>query len=115
MDDVSTGAIVPAVKQPSGGSGEEEVVDKELLCPICMGIIKDAFMTSCGHSYCYMCIITHLDHKSDCPCCGAAVTVNQIFPNFLLDKLLKKTTASQVSKNASPLEQFRQALLQTGL
>lgn len=112
MDDVSTGAIVPAVKQPSGGSGEEEVVDKELLCPICMGIIKDAFMTSCGHSYCYMCIITHLDHKSDCPCCGAAVTVNQIFPNFLLDKLLKKTIASQVSKSASPLEQFRQALLQ---
>ncbi|GJT41491.1 E3 ubiquitin protein ligase COP1-like protein isoform X1 [Tanacetum coccineum] len=108
MDDVSTGAIVPA---PSEGSGQE-VVDKEVLCPICMGIIKDAFMTSCGHSYCYMCIITHLDNKSDCPCCGAGVTVNQIFPNFLLDKLLKKTTASQVSKSASPLEQFRQALLQ---
>ncbi|GKE15028.1 E3 ubiquitin protein ligase COP1-like protein isoform X1 [Tanacetum coccineum] len=91
MDDVSTGAIVPA---PSEGSGQE-VVDKEVLCPICMGIIKDAFMTSCGHSYCYMCIITHLDHKSDCPCCGAGVTVNQIFPNFLLDKgVLDKSSIS---------------------
>ncbi|KAI3789456.1 hypothetical protein L2E82_02252 [Cichorium intybus] len=124
------GALVPAgkseVKTGSSGaltsvSGAEKTVgvgresketDKEFLCPICMQIIKDAFLTSCGHSFCYMCIITHLDNKSDCPSCGSALTTNQLFPNFLLDKLLKKTSASQLSKTASPLEQFRQALLQ---
>lgn len=89
------------------GGGE---MDKDLLCPICMQIIKDAFLTACGHSFCYMCIITHLNNKNDCPCCGHYLTNNQLFPNFLLNKLLKKTTARQIGKNASPLEHLRQSL-----
>ncbi|RZC65768.1 hypothetical protein C5167_009460 [Papaver somniferum] len=92
------------------GGGE---MDKDLLCPICMQIIKDAFLTACGHSFCYMCIITHLNNKNDCPCCGHYLTNNQLFPNFLLNKLLKKTTARQIGKNASPLEHLRQSLQHT--
>ncbi|XP_073312620.1 E3 ubiquitin-protein ligase COP1-like [Primulina huaijiensis] len=86
--------------------------EKELLCPICMQMIKDAFLTACGHSFCYMCIITHLQNKSDCPCCAHFLTTSQLFPNFLLDKLLKKAFAHQLSKSATPLEQFRQSLEQ---
>ncbi|XVF21049.1 hypothetical protein REPUB_Repub12eG0056800 [Reevesia pubescens] len=138
MEEVSTGTEprVPAVKPDSKPSsfevvtplleaaatatatatadivGEFAEVDKDLLCPICMQIIKDAFLTSCGHSFCYMCIITHLRNKSDCPCCSQFLTNTQLFPNFLLDKLLKKTSARQISKTASPVEQFRQALQQ---
>ncbi|XP_012491109.2 E3 ubiquitin-protein ligase COP1 [Gossypium raimondii] len=128
MEEFSTGTDprVPAVKPDSKPSSLEEVpleaasaavsedaeVDKDLLCPICMQIIKDAFLTSCGHSFCYMCIITHLRNKSDCPCCSQFLTNNQLFPNILLDKLLKKTSARQISKTASPVEQFRQALQQ---
>ncbi|KAK3038903.1 hypothetical protein RJ639_027531 [Escallonia herrerae] len=125
MEESSTGGLVPAVKPElpapcdatppasgpasSGKSGAPEL-DRELLCPICMQGIKDAFLTACGHSYCYMCIVTHLHNKSDCPCCGHYLTTNQLFPNFLLDKLLKKSSACQISKTASPIEQFRQAL-----
>lgn len=106
MDDGLTGALVPAVKSEarnseksfdfappeSGGATSNDVgdpmeLDKEMLCPICMQIIRDAFLTACGHSFCYMCIITHLHNKSDCPCCGNYITTNQIFPNFLLDKV----------------------------
>ncbi|XP_007049188.2 PREDICTED: E3 ubiquitin-protein ligase COP1 isoform X1 [Theobroma cacao] len=134
MEEFSTGTEprVPAVKPDSNPSSFEEVpplleaatdvtaaaavevaeVDKDLSCPICMQIIKDAFLTSCGHSFCYMCIITHLRNKSDCPCCSQFLTNNQLFPNFLLDKLLKKTSSRQISKTASPVEQFRQALQQ---
>ncbi|KAH7576685.1 hypothetical protein ACOSP7_002777 [Xanthoceras sorbifolium] len=138
MEEISTEPLVPAVKQdmkPSsaalaaaatesigGGSttatatmeavGFSEELDKDMVCPICMQIIKDAFLTACGHSFCYMCIITHLRNKSDCPCCGHYLTNNQLYPNFLLDKLLKKTSARQISKTASPLEHFRQALQQ---
>ncbi|TYI01040.1 hypothetical protein ES332_A11G173600v1 [Gossypium tomentosum] len=128
MEEFSTGTDprVPAVKpdsKPSSFEGvpleaasaavsEDAEVDKDLLCPICMQIIKDAFLTSCGHSFCYMCIITHLRNKSDCPCCSQFLTNNQLFPNILLDKLLKKTSARQISKTASPVEQFRQALQQ---
>lgn len=130
MDEGSTGALVPAVKgevkpfsavapAESGGATATETaevpadeLDRDLLCPICMQIIKDAFLTACGHSFCYMCIITHLHNKKDCPCCGHSLTNNQLFPNFLLDKLLKKTSARQISKTASPVEQFRQAMQQ---
>lgn len=106
MDEGSTGALVPAVKtEPASSSisapsipdcslAELDTVveaspqlDKDFLCPICMQIIRDAFLTACGHSFCYMCIITHLGNKSDCPCCAQHLTSDQLFPNFLLDKV----------------------------
>ncbi|KAE8686371.1 E3 ubiquitin-protein ligase COP1 [Hibiscus syriacus] len=100
--------------QPS--SAEEDAaefdLDKDMLCPICMQIIKDAFLTACGHSFCYMCILTHLRNKSDCPCCSRHIANNRIFPNFLLNKLLKKTHARQLARTASPVEQLRQAIQQ---
>lgn len=77
-------AEVPAVEAAETGVSE---VDKDLLCPICMQIIKDAFLTACGHSFCYMCIVTHLNNKNDCPCCGHFLTTNHLFPNFLLNKV----------------------------
>uniref|UniRef100_A0A7N0SXA7 RING-type domain-containing protein n=1 Tax=Kalanchoe fedtschenkoi TaxID=63787 RepID=A0A7N0SXA7_KALFE len=95
-----------------GGSGAAPEIDKDLMCPICMQIMKDAFLTACGHSFCYMCIITHLQNKNDCPCCAQFLTSNQLFPNFALNKILKKASTSQISKNASPVEHFRQALQQ---
>ncbi|KAJ0112815.1 hypothetical protein Patl1_01935 [Pistacia atlantica] len=134
MEEVSTEPLVPAMKpdlKPSPTAVESAApsaehvgreaaaldvglseLDKDMLCPICMQIIKDAFLTACGHSFCYMCIITHLRNKSDCPCCGHYLTNHQLYPNFLLDKLLKKTSARQISKTATPLEHFRQALQQ---
>lgn len=78
-----------------GGGGVGDDVDKEMLCPICMQIIRDAFLTACGHSFCYVCIVTHLNNKSDCPCCSHFLTSNQIFPNFLLDKVWSLCLASK--------------------
>ncbi|XP_010252572.1 PREDICTED: E3 ubiquitin-protein ligase COP1 [Nelumbo nucifera] len=98
-----------ATTMPDTGVAE---FDKDFLCPICMQVIKDAFLTACGHSFCYMCIITHLHNKNDCPCCGRYLTNNQLFPNFLLNKLLKKTSARQIGKTTSPIEHLRRALQQ---
>ncbi|PON91316.1 TNF receptor-associated factor [Trema orientale] len=131
---MGTGALVPTVKpEPSPQSASEpppspprpaaaaedededvamEDADKDMLCPICMQIIKDAFLTACGHSFCYMCLVTHLRNKNDCPSCGHYLTTSHIFPNFLLDKCLKKTSASRLGKDASPFEHLRQALQQ---
>ncbi|CAN6245939.1 unnamed protein product [Urochloa humidicola] len=102
-----------ALASPQGTAAEGEgPADRDLLCPICMATIKDAFLTACGHSFCYMCIVTHLSHKSDCPCCGHYLTKAQLYPNFLLDKVLKKISARQITKTASPIDQFRYALQQ---
>lgn len=125
---VSVGPHVPSVAgvklEPRTGSWDSEdnknevamstkpVVDKDFLCPICIQTMKDAFLTACGHSFCYMCIITHLSNKSNCPSCGLYLTNNQLFPNFLLNKLLGKASASQIVSNASPAEHLRLALQQ---
>lgn len=82
---MSEGAGGEAAAASGGGGGVE--LDKDFLCPICMQVIKDAFLTSCGHSFCYMCIVTHLRNKNDCPCCGQYLTINHLYPNFLLDKV----------------------------
>ncbi|XP_017978848.1 PREDICTED: E3 ubiquitin-protein ligase COP1 [Theobroma cacao] len=105
----------PPAMPPSAAKEEaalEADADKDMLCPICMQLIKDAFLTACGHSFCYMCILTHLRNKSDCPCCSHYLTNSHIFPNFLLNKLLKKTSARQLARTASPVEHLRQAIQQ---
>lgn len=87
-------------------------LDKDFLCPICIQTMKDAFLTACGHSFCYKCIMTHLSNKNNCPCCGLYLTNSQIFPNFLLSKFLGKAPTSQLVSNASPAEHLRLALQQ---
>lgn len=98
-----SGALVPTVKTEPGNAGEEEeqqqqsrellgtageeAMDRDLLCPICMQMIKDAFLTACGHTFCYMCILTHLKNKNDCPCCSHYLTTSHLYPNFLLNKV----------------------------
>ncbi|KAH7425083.1 hypothetical protein KP509_11G039000 [Ceratopteris richardii] len=82
-------------------------LNKDILCPICFQIMKGAFSTTCGHSFCYTCIMTHLNKKKNCPCCGTYLTNAQVFPNFLLNELLKKASTCQLVKSATPLEQFR--------
>lgn len=85
------GVIVPTSvrSEPEiiASSSQPVVDDKDLLCPICMQIIKDAFLTSCGHNFCYICIATHLQNKTDCPSCSHYLTSNHLFPNFLLNKV----------------------------
>ncbi|KAK9935937.1 hypothetical protein M0R45_012810 [Rubus argutus] len=114
------GALVPTVAKSelaaaSSSSAEtatfeKQAPDKDMMCPICMQIIREAFLTACGHSFCHNCIVTHLGIKSDCPCCGQHLTTNLIFPNFLLDKLLRRSLAHRIERTASPLEHLRRTL-----
>lgn len=109
-NDVERGTAPVPCSNPNTVSKWE--LDKDFLCPICMQTMKDAFLTACGHSFCYMCIMTHLNNKSNCPCCSLYLTNNQLFPNFLLNKLLKKTSACQMASTASPVENLCLSLQQ---
>ncbi|XP_009385536.1 E3 ubiquitin-protein ligase COP1 isoform X4 [Musa acuminata AAA Group] len=106
------GETVPDGSRDGAAVEADAERDRDLLCPICMGVIKDAFLTACGHCFCYMCIVTHLNNKSDCPCCGNYLTKSHLYPNFLLNKLLKKQCVRQIAKSASPIEHLRVALKQ---
>ncbi|KAJ1656014.1 hypothetical protein IWQ61_004344 [Dispira simplex] len=65
-------------------------LESDYLCPICLQFIHEAFMTRCGHSFCYQCIATHLEHAHNCPTCRATLKRDQIFPNFQLNRLVGK-------------------------
>eukprot|EP00163_Fabomonas_tropica_P022596 TRINITY_DN3938_c0_g1_i1.p1 TRINITY_DN3938_c0_g1~~TRINITY_DN3938_c0_g1_i1.p1 ORF type:complete len:671 (+),score=175.73 TRINITY_DN3938_c0_g1_i1:436-2448(+) len=94
----STVLSAPAVQSPrlsavpapdNNGSGSTPNINPDFLCTICQHIIKEAFMTVCGHSFCYACITKHLEIKNDCPSCGRVVSRSQLFPNFSLNKILE--------------------------
>jgi E3 ubiquitin-protein ligase RFWD2 len=82
--------------------------DKDFLCPICIQTMRDAFLTSCGHSFCYVCITTHLGNRSNCPCCGLYLTSDQLFPNFLLNKVSLQDEKSSINftKESETLPSF---------
>jgi len=71
----------------STGTACRTDVDKDFLCPICFQTMEDAFLTSCGHSFCYTCITTHLNNRRNCPSCARYLTAEQLIPNFLLMKV----------------------------
>ena len=66
------------------------VAPRDLQCPICVETIQDAYVTPCGHSFCFQCLGMHLRGKSCCPSCGAFMTQEGAFPNFLLNKVRRE-------------------------
>ena len=84
-------------------------VDKnhDFICPICFEMIDEAYVTKCGHSFCYQCIFRSLEESNRCPKCNAIIGKDQIFPNFLLNKLVLKckqgTITSKRKKAADTL------------
>eukprot|EP01103_Thecamoeba_quadrilineata_P017211 TRINITY_DN6006_c0_g1_i1.p1 TRINITY_DN6006_c0_g1~~TRINITY_DN6006_c0_g1_i1.p1 ORF type:complete len:612 (-),score=98.92 TRINITY_DN6006_c0_g1_i1:116-1951(-) len=69
----------------------KSTIEKDLLCPICLETLRESFVTNCGHSYCYLCISRHLESKTDCPSCGNTINKDNIYPNFILNKILEKS------------------------
>ncbi|KAK9702494.1 hypothetical protein K7432_011203 [Basidiobolus ranarum] len=85
--------------------------DNDFLCPICLQVIKEAFMTRCGHSFCYLCIVEHLEHKQDCPTCKHSLNRDQIYPNFLLNRFLEKTAGTATQSANSPLDHLKHSIM----
>lgn len=75
----------------SGMTNTYEDKDCNFLCPVCFNMIEDAYITKCGHSFCYKCIKTSLDAHNRCPKCNHVFEKkDEIFPNFLLAEIITK-------------------------
>eukprot|EP00039_Didymoeca_costata_P008246 m.109490 g.109490 ORF g.109490 m.109490 type:complete len:579 (+) comp14003_c2_seq3:719-2455(+) len=85
----------------SGGGKEGPLTPK---CPVCLQIFQEAYLTKCGHSFCYACITQHLQTKSACPICRNPLTARDIFPNRALTKVVK--LSQQTSMVTNVLESF---------
>ncbi|RVE43082.1 hypothetical protein evm_012256 [Chilo suppressalis] len=85
----ASGSSVAVALGGLGGSLEDKECD--LLCPVCFELIEEAYVTRCGHSFCYACIAKAVELHRRCPKCGAALASREhIFPNFLLNELVAK-------------------------
>ncbi|KAI8890548.1 RING/U-box [Backusella circina FSU 941] len=67
-----------------------EEYDSELSCPICQEIMKEVYVTQCGHSFCHECIATHISDRPFCPICRSKIALGQIYPNYQLNRLTQE-------------------------
>ena len=82
--------------------------DSDLLCPICLDMMSEPYVTTCGHSFCHGCIIRSLAEASKCPKCGGPLDNSgrnpSVFPNVTLNALIAKQKKRVIeSQNGSVL------------
>uniref|UniRef100_A0A8C1Z8J0 Tripartite motif-containing protein 16-like n=1 Tax=Cyprinus carpio TaxID=7962 RepID=A0A8C1Z8J0_CYPCA len=73
---------------------EARVSQDELLCTVCLDLLKDPVTIQCGHSYCKSCIKNCWDQKRvySCPQCRQTFS-----PNTILAELVEKLTTITLS------------------
>lgn len=72
---------------PTNTAAFDALLD-QLKCPVCKEVLKEPFVTDCGHTFCHACINHHLQTTSQrCPCCGTYMLADQVKPVFALDKV----------------------------
>ncbi|XP_025419361.1 E3 ubiquitin-protein ligase COP1-like isoform X1 [Sipha flava] len=76
----------------SNESSLSNTTSSDYSCPVCYELIHEAYITKCGHSFCYSCVCRALEAKSACPKCGNMLSggIRDVFPNLALDKLVSK-------------------------
>ncbi|XP_034234150.1 E3 ubiquitin-protein ligase COP1-like isoform X1 [Thrips palmi] len=88
----------PAVLNGVGGSFEDK--NNDYLCPICFELIQEAHITRCGHTFCHQCIAKSLESSGRCPKCSYSLgSLDNVFPNYLLNELISKFKAKSKVKN----------------
>ncbi|KAI9283094.1 WD40-repeat-containing domain protein [Umbelopsis sp. AD052] len=84
----------PDASSSRGSQDSVDIIDTDdIKCQICLDNIREAFITRCGHSFCYKCIVEHLNHHQSCPTCQNTLLREHIYPNFQLNKIVQKATA----------------------
>lgn len=65
-------------------------VDDNLLCGVCSGVLQDAVLTDCGHSFCAQCLATWIGRpgSTTCPACRSTINSARIHPVRSLRNLI---------------------------
>jgi len=81
----------------SGLNSEDTEVNYS--CPICFDLLNEPYMTKCGHTFCYSCLLSTIEQNPRCPKCSYAVeSISEAYPNFLLNELVSKYKQSIENK-----------------
>lgn len=82
-----------------------EELESDLTCPVCKSLLRDPFVSACGHAFCYACVSQHLGQRKSCPTCTAYLTFDLVFPNFALQRLAACAISAQRRQRISLAEQ----------
>ena len=83
---------------------------EEFVCPICFDLIRDAYMTPCGHNFCRQCIDECLNVKHECPVCHH----NPLTPEILVkNRSLDNVLAIASAQKEKALNNNFQAIIQS--
>lgn len=68
---------------------------EDVICPICIEILRDPVTIDCGHNFCLQCInqVGKTIENLQCPLCKLPVNKNILRPNKLLASLAEKIQA----------------------
>ena len=70
------------------------LVDQNLTCSICVGVLEKAIITPCGHSFCEKCLQIWLErpNTSTCPSCRTQITAMEMIPVLALRGMVESLT-----------------------
>ncbi|XP_020575117.1 protein BREAST CANCER SUSCEPTIBILITY 1 homolog isoform X2 [Phalaenopsis equestris] len=65
-----------------------EKMGRELKCPICLSLLKDAVTLACNHVFCNSCIVESMKSVSSCPVCKVPFRRREVRPAPHMDNLV---------------------------
>lgn len=82
-------------------------MDSNLICPVCFNLVSDAYIATCGHSFCYHCIAKTIEVNKKCPKCNfTLLSKESIIPNLTLNEIVLKYKLEKNLKNEGEENKF---------
>ena len=88
---VGRGGKRPHPPVVNGIESTDEEINSDYLCPVCLDLISEAYMTKCGHTFCHACLVQSIETNRRCPKCSFGVeSTDHIFPNHTVNQQILK-------------------------
>lgn len=95
-----------------GIEGTAQEISSDYLCPICLELMKEAHIISCGHTFCRVCLERSIENNKRCPKCNYTVYSNEnIFPNHLVNQQVLKYKESLLLSESSTKKSKKNMML----
>ena len=75
--------------------GDLKLTNTDFICPICFEVLKEPFITRCGHIYCYDCITMTIKNFGRCPMCNEVLNEDNLIPCAQFGEVIYKFCKQQ--------------------